>query len=87
MDHTIGAKVTQETNLTFDILIRGRFKNQYRTGLHKQLLAIRRIARGSLERQCLIFVDRHNTPLAPIRVIVVNPEIRERFVASPVDKG
>ena len=43
LDHTIGAKVTQETNLTFDILIRGRFKNQYRTGLHKQLLAIRRI--------------------------------------------
>ena len=34
----------QETNLTFDILIRRRFKNQYRTGLHKQLLAIRRIA-------------------------------------------
>ena len=34
----------QETNLTFDILIRGRFKNQYRTSLHKQLLAIRRIA-------------------------------------------
>ena len=29
LDHTVGAKVTQETNLTFDILIRGRFKNQY----------------------------------------------------------
>ena len=44
LDHTVDAKVTQETNLTFDILIRGRFKNQYRTSLHKQLLAIRRIA-------------------------------------------
>ena len=31
-------------SLSFEILIRGRFKNQYRTGLHAQLLAIRRIA-------------------------------------------
>ena len=35
----------------------------------------------------MIFVDRHHTPLAPIDIIVVHPEIRKRFIASPVDKG
>ena len=31
-------------SLSFEMLIRGSFKNQYRTGLHAQLLAISRIA-------------------------------------------
>ena len=36
--------LSHRASLSFEMLIRGRFKNQYRTGLHAQLLAIRRIA-------------------------------------------
>ena len=36
--------LSHRASLSFEMLIRGRFKNQYRTGLHAQLLAISRIA-------------------------------------------
>ncbi len=37
-------RLSHGASLSFEMLIRRRFKNQYRTGLHAQLLAIRRIA-------------------------------------------
>ena len=37
-------RLSHGASLSFEILVGRRFKNQYRTGLHAQLLAIRRIA-------------------------------------------
>ena len=33
-------RLSHGASLSFEILVRGRFKNQYRTGLHAQFLAV-----------------------------------------------